>query len=338
MIVLKPDYLDWLIIRQSLACALVTAIPVRIENAYAVMRENPSSLLILDDITRILHELVLGTISELDTDLLFQPESIDYGHYEIVSSDTSSIPEIVMLLLPSLLTKEFRSSLLLSGVSHSPGSYPVNFINETLFSLFEELGFYAHCSLKQFGFTGSGNGIVESKIYPAEKGTEKKFDLKKHINREITGIRASVYVAKMNKALAEREKQLLVSELEIPDSSISIIEIINSRGPGNVIQVFLELENITLVFSRIMDLGTYQIVQESPEELICTTACALAREVRDFLSMGSCPPLIERELIPMLKLSGVDSVPCNTNEKDRKIFDTTREIADILLDGFVFEK
>lgn len=337
MIIIKPDYLDWLIVRQSLALTLVTGVPVRIENAYAVVRENPSLLLILNDFEKIFRELKLGTLSESDNDLIFEPNSIDYGHYEIKSAVNSSVPEILMVLLPSLLTKKFRSSVHVNGVTHSHESYPVNFINDTIFSFLEGLGFYAHCSLKHFGFYGSGNGIVESKIYPFTGAPDIDYNLKDYINQDISGIRACVYVAKMNKEAAEKEKELLVSGLKIPESDISIIEIINSKGPGNVVQVFQQMETYTIIFSRIFDLSSYQTVQVSPDEVISSNVDSLCREFHEFSSARSCPALLEREIIPLMKLAGVDYINCSIDKKHKKIFDATQGIADILLNGFVVE-
>jgi RNA 3'-terminal phosphate cyclase len=290
-----PD--DWISLRQALSLSLFTGKEITIEKS--LLEDNHFYHPVLDDFGRFFLSHNLGVLSVKDT-IHFEPHPVKGISYKFETNSWTPLSEIFLLLLPALSHADFRSSLVFSGVTHAPFSYPPNFVQETLLGVLELIGFYAHVSLKKFGYYGSGGGAVNARIYPVEH-REDEVSIK--CVPEILGGR--VYISKMSIDIAQREKELLMHELDLDDRLVSIIEVRNAEGMGNVVQVFVK-HTIPVIYSKTI---IADFTGDSADNLFESSVRDLAGEVRDLLESGMLPLHLLQELIPYLMISGKDISP-----------------------------
>lgn len=306
MIAVEGAHIDWLLFRQSLALSLVTGRGVEIRDGGSFLESHPAYHPLMRDFMEIAERNSWGALSLTGGTITFSPGRIEYGNYELETNPYSSASECVLLLLPSLISLSFRTSVRVSGVTHSSTSYPVNFINETLFSLLECIGIYSSISLKRFGFYGSGGGGIESRVYPLERIDGASIDAMLYPEKvpEIVGGR--IYISGMRMDIANHERKLLSVGLGIADERISIIEVRDSDGMGNVMQVLLQLDTLPVVFSRVLDPYNYAGDFTFQDRDINGEVDDFLHEVVVFLRDGSLPGCLLRELVPFLWIAGID--------------------------------
>jgi RNA 3'-terminal phosphate cyclase len=306
MIAIEHECLDWLTIRQSLALSILTGKGVEIGGGKSFLNNHPEYQPLMGDVAEIVKENHWGAITFSSDNIVFIPGSTDYGNYELATNPYSSASELIMLLLPSLISLSFRSSVKVSGVTHSSISYPTNFINDTLFALLENIGIYSSLSLKRFGFYGSGGGSIESKIYPLEELGGASIDAMLFPEKPPEIIGGRVYISGMSMGIANREKALLSSRLGIDDKRISVIEVRNSEGMGNVMQLSVQFDTLPVVFSRVIDAYNYRGDCIFADRDIDAEVDGFLDEVRIFLRERRLPERIVRELVPFLWIAGID--------------------------------
>jgi RNA 3'-terminal phosphate cyclase len=306
MIAIEHECLDWLTIRQSLALSILTGKGVEIGGGKSFLNNHPEYQPLMGDVAEIVKENHWGAITFSSDNIVFIPGSTDYGNYELATNPYSSASELIMLLLPSLISLSFRSSVKISGVTHSSISYPTNFINDTLFALLENIGIYSSLSLKRFGFYGSGGGSIESKIYPLEELGGASIDAMLFPEKPPEIIGGRVYISGMSMDIANREKVLLSSRLGIDDKRISVIEVRNSEGTGNVMQLSVQFDTLPVVFSRVIDAYNYRGDCIFADRDIDAEVDGFLDEVRIFLRERRLPERIVRELVPFLWIAGID--------------------------------
>jgi RNA 3'-terminal phosphate cyclase (ATP) len=306
MIAIEHECVDWLAIRQSLALSILTGKGVEVVEGRSFLNNHPEYQPLMGDIAEIVKENHWGALTFSSDNIVFIPGSTDYGNYELATGPYSSASELIMLLLPSLISMSFRSSIKVSGVTHSSISYPTSFINDTLFALLENIGIYSSISLKRFGFYGSGGGSIESKIYPLEEPGGASIDAVLLPERPPEIIGGRVYISGMSMEIANREKAMLSSHLGIDDKRISVIEVRNSAGMGNVMQLSVQFDILPVVFSRVIDAYNYRGDFIFADRDIDAEVDSFLDEVRIFLWERRLTERIVRELVPFLWIVGID--------------------------------
>ena len=286
----QPDKFDWIYFRQLLSLALFKAETVRVKTGY-FFQNNLEYQYLADDFFSLIKDLKLGEIKKEEDLIIYHPQQNISNFIVYQTENFSSIIEFFLFLLPILFLEDFRVILNWEGVTHSPLSYPTAFIKETFLPLLARWGLYASFRLEQFGFMGSALGKAEARVYPSEfTREEKNLDFTKG-----TISRVKIYFAKLNKEMAQKEKEIFKKGLELKDDQISIIEVANSSVFGNSIQVYIESDQIPLIFFReisfynaagdfIYDPGDhYDILQN------------LILEIKNFKDKKILPPYLLRE-------------------------------------------
>ncbi len=318
MITLSPAEPDWIYIRQALALSLYKKKSILITSGQSYIENTPQYIPLLNDIKNTINKYNLGEITTEKGNILFNPGEISQNRLEIDSQNYSSFTETVLFLLPSLFSKEFRTIINLSGVSHSPLSYPTSFIRESFLSILESMGFFASMALIKFGFYGSGNGEAESRVYPAERKNAIS-----NIKIEPTQIATvKIFISKMNMELAKREKEYFIKNFSIDEKKISIIEIQNAAGFGNSVQIYVSAElsgrneQFNFILHREMEIYNCAGDMIFDEEIIYNSINNLMKECDMLIKDHVIPKNIIREIMPYLIISG-----CKTdhtyNEKTR---------------------
>lgn len=315
--------IDWLLIRQALSLGLVGDREVLIRRGSGFLDQNPEYLPLFDDLTRMVSYLGAGRISRSNSSIILEPRNVRPGVYTFESTASSSTVEILLFLMPALFKNRTRSILNLTGVTHSALSYPTGFIKNCFLEALEQLGFFASLTLKRFGFHGTGGGALESRIYPHEEPRGAPFQKGPF---KLAG--ATIYISHLDTGLALEEKRLIAELTGLQQEGISIIEIQDSDGCGNSIQVYIDLAGIHLILFReariFNEKGSIAFDREAAHSMVSE----LSREVNALLLDHSIPDHIIRELYPYFILSGTELRHKNENSPVLK----TGELCDLILE------
>lgn len=290
---------DWVLIRQALSLALLKNQPITIGGAAEFLDAHREYRPVYDDLSRFASDMGAGRFSLAEGTIQYEPRPIAPRRAHFGTGPHSSAVELLLFLLPALFHADFRSVIEFSGVTHSPFSAPTAFVKETLLGGLERLGFFGSLTLKRFGFYGSGGGAMEARSYPREQAGGA--DAAPGGGGSLSG--AKIFISRLDTGLAELEKNMLAEKTGITRDRIAIIEVLESDGAGNGIQVFAECGGLTVVLSREMRLfsETGEIILG--EDALREAIGAIADEAAA-LTRGALPERLVRELLPYYLLSG----------------------------------
>ncbi len=313
---------DWTLIRQALSLSLLKNVPITIGGGAAFIAGNPGFRPILDDMARMSDEFGAGRLRLDAGSIVFEPRPLAPGRYRFDSDHVSSAVELLLFLMPALFHGDFRSILELGGVTHSPLSCPTSFVKETLLAALERMGLYGSLTLQRFGFHASGGGAMESRLYPREKDAGAVLSGAK--TPALGGVK--IFISRLDTGLAEIEKGMIAESLGLNAERIAIIEVMESDGPGNGIQVFAEYCGLPVVLFREMALYDRNGELSFSEEALRCEIAGLAGDAR-LLMEGTLPERVVRELHPYYAMSG--TVPAPGGESPGAAM--TRELCEKLL-------
>jgi len=243
---IKVDDLEWFSFRQLLSLALFKNEPLEVN--FSSFKQDCEAL--YSDLAKTISELDLGEITRKKGLIFYFPKKKEHYKISLDFDKFSSLIEVFLFLLPTLFKQKFRTILEFAGVTHSPLSYPTSFIKETFLSILERMGLYASLNLRRFGFYGSGGGQIEARVYPAEL---KKYSYSfKGEGKNILG--AKIFISKIDSKLAKEAKEFLQDGLKLSEQKIGIIEILDSDGFGNSLQVFCEADGFNYLFFREIEI------------------------------------------------------------------------------------
>jgi RNA 3'-terminal phosphate cyclase len=155
-------------------------------------------------------------------------------------------------------------------------------------------------NMKRFGYYGSGGGIAESRIYPAEKKSCANLLVPEPVTVE--GVR--IFVAKMEMSLAEREKEFVLKNINVPAEKIQVMEIRDADGFGNSVQVYMKYGAVNVILSRDMEIYNSAGDLVFDEARYYAALGSLKEEVALFVSKGVLPGYMAAEVIPYMVMSG----------------------------------
>jgi RNA 3'-terminal phosphate cyclase (ATP) len=251
------------ILRSSLALAMVTQRPFRIENIRAG-REKPG--LMRQHLTAVQAAAVIcGGHVEGDrigsTALSFTPGAVNPGDYHFSIGTAGSTTLVLQAVLLPLLIADGPSRLTLEGGTHNPHAPPFDFLASAYLPLIDRMGPKVTATLEQAGFYPAGGGRIVVEIEPG--GELRGFDLLER--GAARSHRARALVANLPRHIAERELRVVGRKLNWPEESLEAVEIENSRGPGNIVSIEVACEHVTEVFTGFGEVGR-------PAEAVATRA------------------------------------------------------------------
>lgn len=297
---IKLETPTWRHIRLALSIALMKREPVLIKNGFEFIEKTYDLVPLFNDFKKIVFDTGAGMLSDSGNDIIFNPEGLPYGRYNFETDKFASISEVELFLLPALFYNESRSVINYNGVTHSHLSYPTTFLKETFFSYLEMTGHYASLNLKRFGFYGSGGGLAESRVYPAEP--KKCGNIFSSDEYEIEGVR--IFMAKMNMEMAHREKDFIIKNTGVDENRIQIMEIVDADGYGNSIHIYVKCGGVNIILSRDMELYNSAGDFIFEESKYYTTLTGLIREVEKLVKLKTVPMYLIDEVMPYLFMSG----------------------------------
>jgi RNA 3'-terminal phosphate cyclase (ATP) len=241
------------ILRSSLALALVTGTPFRIVNIRAG-RKRPG--LMRQHLTAVQAAAAVGqariTGAEVGSlELSFHPGAIRSGDYRFSVGTAGSATLVFQTVFPALALAGGRSSVTVEGGTHNPMAPPFDFMARAFLPLVSRMGPSSTAVLEQPGFYPSGGGRFRVSIEPA-RAFEKLVLLERGA---IRSRRATAVVALLSRGIAERELARIRERLNWDPSMLHVESVAQAVGPGNVVSIEIESEQVTELFAGFGERG-----------------------------------------------------------------------------------
>jgi len=253
------------VIRSSLALSLLTGRPFELQNVRAG-RSKPGLLRQHLTAVRAAVEISQAQVTgdELGSShLRFEPGPVVPGDYCFSVGSAGSATLVLQTILPPLLVAEARSHLTLEGGTHNPWAPPYDFLRLAYLPLVNRMGPTVTTNLEHAGFYPAGGGRFTVQIQPSP--TLSGFDL---LSRgELKARRGRALWANLPEQIADREKEHLKRLLNWNSSTLTT-EQVPAHGPGNVVLLEVEFEQVCEVFAGFGARGVRaeQVVEGAVEE------------------------------------------------------------------------
>lgn len=240
------------ILRTALTLSLATLTPFRIEKIRAG-RKQPGllrqHLAAVRAAAQVGHAEVRGDAIN-SQELTFVPREIVSGNYQFSVGTAGSTTLVLQTVLPVLMLASKPSVLTLEGGTHNPAAPPYDFLEKAFVPLLERIGGRVQTELIAAGFYPAGGGAMKVKIEPPTDLQALVLTTRGEVRRRM----ARAVVANLAHSIAERELAVINKKLRWESSCLKS-EVVSSRGPGNVVMLEIESENVTEVFTGFGERG-----------------------------------------------------------------------------------
>jgi RNA 3'-terminal phosphate cyclase (ATP) len=172
------------------------------------------------------------------------PGEVRAGDYKFSVGSAGSATLVLQTVLPPLLCAAGPSRLTLEGGTHNPWAPPFDFLQKAFLPLIEQMGPRVSARLERAGFYPAGGGRFTVEIQPAETLTPLHLTERGPVKRQL----ARVIISNLPQHVAEREIRVLGSRLGWRKELLCIEPVRDPAGPGNVVLIEIECEQITEVF------------------------------------------------------------------------------------------
>lgn len=277
------------ILRSALSLSLVTGKPFSIENIRA-NRKKPG--LMRQHLTAVNAAAEIGNATVQGNRIgsrsfAFIPETIKPGNYHYAIGSAGSCTLVLQSILPALMVANAPSTVILEGGTHNPFAPPFDFLEKAFLKLLGKMGPKVAVKLEKPGFYPAGGGRFAVSITPVKKLKNLELMERGHI-LEKTAVAA---VSNLSMNIAKRELKAVRKMLGWDLENTKTIEVKNARGPGNILTLEIESENIAEVFTGFGEKGM------SAEKV----ARRAARQARDYVKLDVPVGryLADQILIPM---------------------------------------
>lgn len=231
------------ILRTSLGLSVVTGRPFTITNIRAgrkkpgLMRQHLTAVQAAAEISgaRIAGDQ-LGS-----TQLIFEPGNVRPGVYHFAVGTAGSATLVLQTILPGLLTADGPSQITIEGGTHNPYAPPFHFLYRSFLPVLKRMGAEIQARLINYGFYPAGGGKMEIDIKPVAKLQP----LELNERGKLKTIKAKAYVANLPDQIAERELSVIRARFPDVGDNVQVVRADNSPGPGNIVTIEMEYENIT---------------------------------------------------------------------------------------------
>ena len=224
-------------------------------------------------------------------ELTFAPQAVTAGDYRFATGTAGSVTLVLQTVLPALLSADAPSRLELSGGTHNPLAPSFDFIRHAFLPLINRMGPRVTARLLRPGFYPAGGGVMQVAIEPARQLKPLRIPVRGPVMAQT----ASALVSHLPLHIADRELQVIGSELGLPAQHMQAREVTSASGPGNVVTLVIRSRHITEVFTGF---GRRGVRAE-------TVASRLVERVRRYLAAGvPVGEYLADQLLLPLALSG----------------------------------
>ncbi len=309
------------ILRTSLALSLVTRKPFSIHNIRAG-RKKPG--LMRQHLTAVNAAAEIGKAAIKGNSIgsqafTFNPETIKSGNFHFAIGSAGSCTLVFQTVLPALMISGGPSEIILEGGTHNPFAPPYDFLEKAFLPVIYRMGPRVEAVLEKPGFYPAGGGRFKVSISPADLN---KVDLSERGN--IINKIAVAAIANLSVNIANRELKVVREKLEWNRELLKVVEVENSQGPGNILTVEIESENITEVFTGFGERGV------SAEKVANRTV----KSVREYL-VHDVPVgryLADQLLIPMAMAGGGKFRTLSPSKHARTNIEIIKKFLDVEID------
>ncbi|MEX2139412.1 MAG: RNA 3'-terminal phosphate cyclase [Pirellulales bacterium] len=263
------------ILRSSLALSVITGTPITIENIRA-KRDKPG--LRRQHLTAVLAaaETCGATVDGAhvgSSNLTFAPGKLQPGNYHFDIGTAGSTTLVTQTVLPPLMLADTPSRLLLKGGTHNVHAPPFDYLERVFVPLINRMGPRVHVQLERYGFFPAGGGRFSVQIKPVQilrplALLERGATVRREARALVAGLAASI---------ADRELVVIKNRLNWNDDELIARDLGHGYGPGNVVLLEIESEQITEVFTGFGQRGV-------PAEAV---AAAAAEEASQYEAAGA---------------------------------------------------
>lgn len=277
------------ILRTALGLSMVTGKPFRIEKIRA-NRERPGLLRQHLTAVKAAAEICGARLAGADigsSELEFTPGTVKPGDYHFSIGSAGSVTLVLQAILPALLCAQTASNITIEGGTHNPHAPPLEFLEHAFLPIVNRMGPKVSVTLERAGFHPAGGGRIFVHVQPAEKLLPITIESRGKTTRRL----AKAAVAALPGDIARRELARVEKMLGWTGDELQIRQLPDDHGPGNILTLMLQSEELTEVFTGFGMKGiTAEAVAESP-----------IQEVRRYLTagvpVGQC--LADQLLIPL---------------------------------------
>lgn len=282
------------VLRTTLGLSLVTGTPVRIENIRARRDKpglRPQHSTCVTAAARVGAAHVVGNAVGSRT-LEFEPSGVHPGvhHFDIGTAGASCL--VLQTILPALMLADAPSRVVIEGGTYNTRAASVGFLEKTFLPVLARFGPTVSMRVERHGFYPAGGGRVVFEIQPVEALTP--FELL--ARGEKRDVKARAIVARLPRHVAEREAEGMSKALSLGAGDVDIVELTDTRGPGNAVEIEIVHEHVTEVVTEHGRRGL-------PAERVAALAVHEAREYLDSDAPVG-PHLADQLLIPCALAKG----------------------------------
>ncbi len=241
------------VLRNALALSLVTGQPFRIEKIRGG-RDRPG--LLRQHLTAVEAACAVGgaECGELAvgaSEITFAPGAIVPGEHRFAIGTAGSTTLVLQTVLPALVLAGAPSRLVIEGGTHNPAAPPFEFIERAFLPLLNRMGAAVSARLDRHGFFPAGGGRIEVEIAPAARLAPLELVARGARRR----VEARALVAALPGEIAVRELAAVEKVLGWPEESRRIVQLPDRVGPGNVLLLEAEFEQLTEIVAGFGRLG-----------------------------------------------------------------------------------
>lgn len=241
------------VLRSALALSVATGQPFRIQRIRAG-RKKPGlarqHLTAVQAAARVGGARVDGAALG-SQEILFEPTGLLPGEHRFSVGSAGSAGLVLQTILPALLLAKEPSHLVLEGGTHNQFAPPYDFLERCYVPQIGRLGARVALRLERPGFFPAGGGRFEATIEPVRSARVLSLQERGDIHRR----RAVALVARLPRRVGEREIEVVRRELGWQEDELEVVEVRDSRGPGNVLLLELAHEHVTEIVTGFGRLG-----------------------------------------------------------------------------------
>ena len=235
------------IVRSSLALSMVTGSPVTIQGIRAGRR--PPGLKRQHVTAVSAAAQICGATSEGATlgskRLVFIPGIVRPGSYHFDIGSAGSTTLVLQTILPALSIADGESNVLLEGGTHNQHAPPFDFLDRAYLPLINRMGPTLVATLHRPGFYPVGRGRLEVMISPAAQLARVEIMERGAVRQR----RVCALFANLPEHIAQRECRTIARKTGWDKSCFEVVEVPNSKGPGNVVIIEIKSQHLTEIFS-----------------------------------------------------------------------------------------
>ncbi|WP_444915047.1 RNA 3'-terminal phosphate cyclase [Microbulbifer sp. TRSA007] len=240
------------ILRTSLTLSVCLGVPVRIKNIRAgrikpgLLRQH---LACLRAAKAISHAEVSG--EQLGaSEITFAPGKVRPGKYHFPIGSAGSTSLVFQTVLLPLLLADSVSELCLEGGTHNKKAPSFDFIAQAYLPLLARMGAGVEVALDDYGFYPAGGGLWRTRIQPLSQWS--KLELTER--GELLDREAVATFAHIPAHVAQRELAQVRKKCEWRSERLHQRQV-KSQGPGNVLSLRLQSQQVTEVFEAMGQQG-----------------------------------------------------------------------------------